>query len=324
MHLGFLGVEFFFIVSGCLMANTIEKQQHTITDTSKATIDFIIRKINIFFPYYIFSYVIGFIILHVPNFSFHGVIKDVFMSIPNILQLQMAGFNGYQVLPSTWYLSAMLLSMAIIFPLALNLQNIFYKIIAPIVVVFIYGYFSFRVGNLAIISPVGGDIIQAGLLRGIAGISLGCICFKLAKKFSSLKYSHFGKNVITISEIFIYTIVLIMMNLQLEFRLDFVIVILFAIGNIITFSQVSNTQNIIKGQCSWIGKLAMVIFLVDPIARNISILLVPSGDKNERVIPCVVALMLLSYFVLIGGKYLKYLLVKTYDKVGKNMIEEFK
>ena len=68
-----------------------------------------------------------------------------------------------------WYISAMLLSMFILYPLLLLLRDKFTYIIAPLASIVIYGYLLFRVGNLATINPLEGSFVYTGLLRGIAG-----------------------------------------------------------------------------------------------------------------------------------------------------------
>ena len=304
MHLGFLGVEFFFIVSGYFMFSKLDRIKEY--DISNETIKFILHKISIFFPYYIFAYIIGFIVLHYQNkIQLNMLIKDLVMSIPSILQLQISGIKCYQALTSTWYLSAMILSMCFLFPIVFKLKSTFSKIIAPLIVVFIYGYLSLNIGNLATIDPINGGVVYTGLLRGIAGISLGCSCFEIAKYLREYKLSNHGKKIITYLEILLYFLILYLMNYKATFRLDFIIVLLFIIALSITFSNQSYTKNIIHKEYLWIGKLSLIIFLVDPIARSITRILLPMYSRNERILPCIVILILLSILTYIGGDKVK-------------------
>lgn len=117
MRLGFLGVEFFFIVSGFLMFKKIEFANNS-SSLNRLTFEFLKRKIEIFFPCYCSVYILGFVVYHIGSeFDFNALIRHFIMSIPCIMQLNMVGMDGYQVLAPTWFLSAMLISMLFLFPL---------------------------------------------------------------------------------------------------------------------------------------------------------------------------------------------------------------
>ncbi len=55
-----MGVEFFFLVSGYLMAMKIYNKKEEIGDLGKETLSFIINKINSIFPYHFFSFLFCF------------------------------------------------------------------------------------------------------------------------------------------------------------------------------------------------------------------------------------------------------------------------
>lgn len=152
MHLGFLGVEFFFIVSGYLMLCKADNVDNA--NLGESTLSFIVRKISIFLPYYVIAWIIGFSISHINNFSLKVILKDFIMSFFAIMQLEMAGFKTYQVLGPTWYLSSMLLSMLLLYPLALKFKRNYTLLIAPIIAIICYGYLSVNIGKLATITQI--------------------------------------------------------------------------------------------------------------------------------------------------------------------------
>ena len=80
-----------------------------------------------------------------------------------------------------------------LFPIVFRLKSTFSKIISPLIAIFVYGYLSLSVGNLATIAPIKGGVVYTGLLRGIAGISLGCSCFEIAKYLREYKLTNYGK-----------------------------------------------------------------------------------------------------------------------------------
>ena len=82
------------------------------------TIKFIFNKYKFILPYYTVAYILNFIIIHYLNKLYYKILlRDFVKAITNILQINMAGFSGYAVLTSTWYISATLLSMLILYPL---------------------------------------------------------------------------------------------------------------------------------------------------------------------------------------------------------------
>lgn len=134
------------------------------------------------------------------------VLKDLIQSIPAFMHLGMAGFPMYQAIDPAWYISAMLLSMFILYPLLLLLRDKFTYIIAPLASIVIYGYLLFRVGNLATINPLEGSFVYTGLLRGIAGISLDAFAMKepvLSRKSFTTK----GCRMLTLLELLCYAAV---------------------------------------------------------------------------------------------------------------------
>lgn len=239
MRFEYLGVEFFFIVSGYLMASSALKYNRM--NAGNATLRFCLRKWIIILPYYLVAWLIGFIVAHyAPPYSFQQIFKDLLLSVPAILQLGIAGFPAYQVLGPTWYISAMLFSMLVLFPMLLLWKDNFSFIIAPIVIIMFYGYLLKNVGSLATIDPLENGIVYTGLLRGMAGISLGCLCFKGAQFLASQNLSSSCKALLTAAEIICYCGAVLGMCTQYVMRPDFFVVILLAVGVTLTFSGQSN------------------------------------------------------------------------------------
>lgn len=73
---GALAVEFFFILSGCLMAQSIEEERIHHADTSyigKDTFLFLKRKVKGFFPQILFAWITAFIVTAIAS---DGSLKD--------------------------------------------------------------------------------------------------------------------------------------------------------------------------------------------------------------------------------------------------------
>lgn len=303
MRYGFLGVEFFFIVSGYLMTMKAFNEQQSI-DIGNSTWKFLCRKFVIILPSYLVAWLIGFIIDQIISKStLQMLLRNILMSLPAIMQLQMTGIPCYQVLGPTWYISAMLIGMLVFYPILLFKGNIFRTVFAPIIVLCCYGYLGIRIGMLATIEPLEGDIIQSGLLRAFAGLSLGATCFEASKYFR--KNFHRTNMYLTILELFCYILALMLMRSQTILRPDFIVVILFAIAITLSFSCCTYTSKVLQYPPSWLGKLSLCIYLADAPMRNLIIYIIPDEMNKSRYIYTVLLTLAAGIAIMLLGSLLK-------------------
>lgn len=297
---GFLGVEFFFIISGYFMAASANKYTQSESEhVGKATMHFLWKKYNRVFPYYFVAWCIGFTVDHVVGiFSGKQVLKDLIQSIPAFMHLGIAGFPMYQAIDPAWYISAMLLSMFILYPLLLLLREKFTYIIAPLASIGIYGYLLLRVGNLATINPLDGGFVYTGLLRGIAGISLGCVCYEGARLLSRKSFSTKGRRMLTLLELLCYAVAFLGMNTQALMRPDFYVVAILVPAVMLSFSNKSYTSCFQPARIK-LGEVSLAIFLADYPARVLTKKLLPTEVLGERILPCVGFLLLFSSIILL-------------------------
>lgn len=297
---GFLGVEFFFIISGYFMAASANKYTQSESEhVGKATMHFLWKKYKRVFPCYFVAWCIGFTADHVVGMiTGKQVLKDIIQSIPAFMHLGMAGFPMYQAIDPAWYISAMLLSMFILYPLLLLLRDKFTYIIAPLASIVIYGYLLFRVGNLATINPLEGSFVYTGLLRGIAGISLGCICYEGARFLSRKSFTTKGCRMLTLLELLCYAAVFLGMNTQALMRPDFYVVAILVPAVMLSFSNQSYTSRFRLARIK-LGEVSLAIFLADYPARVLTKNLFPTAVLSERILPCVGFLILFAGIILL-------------------------
>lgn len=65
---GYIGVEFFFIVSGWLLMSYVDKKEslrRLVTPVGKETVTYVFGKIKKIYPYYFSAFVIAFIVRHI-------------------------------------------------------------------------------------------------------------------------------------------------------------------------------------------------------------------------------------------------------------------
>lgn len=106
----------------------------------------------------------------------------------------MAGIQGNYITTVAWYLSAMMLALLILYPIARRTGAKFTRIICPLLAVLIYGIICRENEHL---NTISGDYfiipIQSGLFRGIAGICTGCMLYDCVKATEKYEVSRFGE-----------------------------------------------------------------------------------------------------------------------------------
>lgn len=259
---GYMAVEFFFIVSGYLLASSVYNAGSNQERLGSDTITFVVRKFKGLFPYAVFAWVISFIILHLPNsFQFKILLKDAINSVWPFFFVNMTGLNGYETVGATWYISAMLLTMLMIYPLMRRNKNLYVWAIAPLVTLFAYGFLA-QSENFIGPSNKWSGILYLGILRAAAGLSLGCLCYGIVQKLAKINFTLLSKIWLTIVEIGGYIASLVLMQIRYVDQLDFIIVLVLAVAIILSFSGKTYTHSVFDSKWfSWTADFSLALYL---------------------------------------------------------------
>lgn len=290
-------------------------------DIGKSTFYFIKRKFSIIYPYFFVAWCVAFLVDNFTHdYSGFQIFVHLLQSIPFHMQLSMTGIPVYNLLGPTWYISVMLIVMLFMYPMIKKLKTVFIFIIAPLLAIFSYGYLGELVGMLATIEPLEGNFIHTGFYRGIAGISLGCICYGLCAYIRSTSWTKTASYMFALIELCAYFGVILGMQTQNYFRPDFIVVILICVAVTISFSGASITSKFIKKDCSLIGKLSLVLYLSDAPARALTCELFASCTWTKQIIIAISTTLLFGIIVLVGGNFIKSILKKIIFKIKGKFI----
>lgn len=270
---GFIGVEFFFLVSGVLMATSMSRLNDVPADLGKETMSFMKRKIAGIFPYYAVAWTLSFIATAVVGgYSLNRLGHELAISPYNFLMVEMMGFFdlGHRVRGS-WYISAMMLSMLIIYPIRRSNRSVFDCVVAPILFLFFIGlcYQDGGSTNRMVVNYDKAIHVYGGLLRGLAEISIGCTGYGIAKWISKRSWTLPGISVLTMVELFgyLYAAVFALGKAQKPDSLVIVFWLLLSIS--ITFSGKSFTAKALSGmQFSRVGKFSLMLYLVHELIHT--------------------------------------------------------
>lgn len=171
---GYIVVEGFFMISGYLMFCSLKKRREE-EDLPDSSARFVWNKYKALFLPLFFSAFVGLFVYDVIVFS--PTLKETLLDIPlltfEVFPLQCAGFKARYTTGVSWYISAMLLAIAILHPLFKKNPKRAAYTLCPILSLLIYGFLRVSYGHIALTAQWVLEIFNTGLLRAIAGISAG-------------------------------------------------------------------------------------------------------------------------------------------------------
>jgi len=323
---GFLAVEFFFIVSGYLLANSAAKRDK-IEDCTLGvdTIQFILHKIGIVFPYFISAWFIAFVSkCFIYQYSIVDIYYNLLYSIWELMFLRMSGIYHFQSIGHTWYISAMFIVMILIYPLNKALKDRFQLIIVPFITIIGYGFIShnYKDVNIAYVWG-GGGVCYMALPRAFLAISLGCLCYAAADFLDRINFTEKGRVAFTVIECFLWLFVFSHILFFYREKLDLVNVLFIAIATTVSFSSKSYLSQIVCGDFfSSLGKLSLTLYLNHFIVtKYVSIVAKPLNLTDiQKITVYLIGAMMMGVIGLVVGDCVKEFYNKYKFKLVKQMI----
>lgn len=271
---GFTAVEFFFMVSGYLMAKSSLK--FDASATGKSTFDFILGKIKVIYPYFFYSFLVAFfarqiIIFREGTQTIIGFFKDVLASSGEALLLMKNGIDfGKSYNGPTWYIGAMLFAMAIIFPILLKHRDWFLNVGSLLVAVFMYAIAFQEKHTINNVDWIGWTTMA--IIRAVAGVSLGCFIYALVERMqkNNVSLKKTGKILLYLVEMVLFALLLAIMQFEGKNKFDFIAIIICFFISLIVFSGLTDVQKILPATlCSFLGKCSLLIYLNHRVVTRI-------------------------------------------------------
>ena len=274
---GYIGVEFFFIVSGCLLMKKADKRRMQAENAGGSldiygeNLKMIRHKVSGILPYLLPAILCAALF----RFIFSGMgmldmLREIIYGLPELFSLQMFGFKNSGFIDVAWYLSALFIVSFLLYPILLRRKRGFVLYAAPLLVLFIYGFFS-RTLNGAVNMPTHWyGFCYKGLLRGMAGMSLGCISYALSDKIKKHSFSQKERAVLTAVEFAGYfTAVFHLVFCPVQESLDFFIIFLLFVSVTISFSGRSHSATLFDRRIFvFLGEFSLPMFLNHSYVRE--------------------------------------------------------
>lgn len=276
---GFMGVEFFFLVSGYLMAASIAKRAEReaggtpgrTQDLGVETVRFLGHKLSGILPYHIVCCALMIVVCLARYRA--GYVKTLIDALPSLLFLQRIGIGGGQVLNVEWYIGSMLLAMLVIYPLCRRYYSVFSRLAAPAAGLLITGYLVYKTGCVAGSGVWLGWTYKCNL-RAIAEICLGICCFEVCRLIRGRQYTFVQRLLFSLTEAVCYLMPLVFMCSSVDRKYEGYVVMMLAAAVTISFSGagVLGERGVFQNRaCMFLGAVSLPVYLVQNITRKITV-----------------------------------------------------
>lgn len=312
---GNLAVDFYFIVTGYLMINSINKKKNNNNSSLiKETISFVYGKIKRIFPALVLTFFVGIIFVYGKSFFLNPSLLIIKKVLPELFQLGVFGYE-LTINCSWWYISSMLFVLLLLYPLARKFKSNYYKYIVPVIIIATF-FLAFVVG-MDIDSPLDKQFFLInGFYKALIFIPLGNICFILAQKISEYKFSKRQFILLSVLEIVIY--ILIILNLQYLFIPKPIHAYLLMINVALTFSNSTYTSKLFKSS-KWkkLGKYGFYIYLINTSIRIFTF------DKFAHYGFTYIQLLIIFVSMTCFIAFIIYIIIEVlYKKIKNNIVKE--
>ena len=339
---GSIAVEFYFTLSGLLMARHAEKlskmsSEGGIKDLSLVadeTWGFIKGKFKSFYKYYLTALAFNVIVrnLIIKHISAKTFITALFKSIPTVTLSFFAiseNSTSYYV-HSTWFLSAMLIAMFVLYPILLRNYRFAVKIVFPVLTLFLLGYEQTTNQNIGVWDTWSG-FTYFGILRAASEIAFGATLYYISTELTRNEAlmqragRPLNRTLLTLAKVICYGVVLWYAHktgFGIEFSRAFQLhALLFCgIGILLSYTGLGWTISDCK-LTRYLGKISLPIYIFHKLLRATYLNYLGVEKISMRhtwflIVVCMIGSVLLMYFTNFVSSGINKLRVKQKETVS--------
>lgn len=175
----YIGVEFFFIVSGYLLYTGMDK----LSLKCHSGWDYFVHRYKKIYPYYLGAFIFSFVFYFATkeNTGIMDMVKFLSNDFFEVFALHGIGLDdGWSYINNTsWFISIMLISGLIIYHCLLKWKNNFCNFAAPLIIIVSFSYLYRNMHSIGAVVQISGLYNNQALMRGLAGMCLGIFAAKL-------------------------------------------------------------------------------------------------------------------------------------------------
>ncbi len=172
---GYLAVEFFFVLSGFLLYQSLENRRMSPTE-------YLTSRLKKFYPEYFFAMIVYiFYLVITAGCCDYQLLKNIFLSsISEVFLIQNMGIWGGGNNYPLWYLSILVWGGFLVYSLLYKYEYIMVHFLIPTFVLGVYTYIFRSYETIEVWETIG--VFSAPLLRGMADIGIGIWVYKIYGK----------------------------------------------------------------------------------------------------------------------------------------------
>lgn len=303
-----IGVEFFFLVTGYLMAQSVHRMLplRGAESLGMDTVRFLWKKIKRMCPNYYIAWAIGFAVYLIANqmLNISAVFKTFCNCIFELTFMTLSGLIYMRINGAVWYISAMLIAIALIYPLLRRHYDFFQHVVAPIAAILILGYLMKTFGHLRT-GPEWHWITYKGNLRAIAEICLGISMYPLGERLRAMSLTTLGKIAVTAIESAGYLATIVCCTWPKATKYDFLIVMLLAVSISLSFSGQGIHSALLQNPAVLrLGEFSFSLYLSHVYyAKNLGLLL--PGAYEQLLVPYLLLSFCTALFVMYSSNFVR-------------------
>jgi len=291
---GYLAVEFFFIVSGFLLMQHFERKamEKDFLNPEKSAAAYLGKKYLRLFPHHTFSLIVlSIVCLTIVGYSFQKVATVGFWEF---FMLGQFGFGSKSMINTpAWYVSALLTASFLLYYLLLKNRQRFIYFFAPAMILIIYAQF-FQSADFLNQNLNCQFIVCNGVFRALAGMSLGCLCYKAYLRLCPLVQGRF-RLCSTILELGIFALFIRIIYHGGYNSWDFLVPPVMAVFVISIFLGNSFLSRILNNRFSgYLGNLSYAVYLNQGIFTAVFIMRFSGYDYWGAALAYLAAVVLFS------------------------------
>lgn len=323
--MGYIGVEFFFLVSGYLVAAKAWHQREQVyrgTDT----LHFLGGKLKGLMPIYPIALIGGFVTTVIlENISFRKAVKQLLLSLYDSSLLRISGISIVQFVGGSWYISAMLLGGIVLYSLQRKYKDVFSCLIAPVSALLLLGYLFNNYSKLDVITG-GFKVFAPGFLRALAEMSIGCISFRAAEWLRRKRLTIIASTCFSLINIVCIGLVFVGATRVLHKRFDYIMLALLAICVTIMFSEQSLyfrfRKKTIDVLMIYLGSLSLPMYLTHIWIKSIVIANTNGWSRQKGLVLYFVCVLSFSMLCLWISRLWKTFLLQYGTKIKHIFVQE--
>lgn len=318
--MGALGVEFFFLLSGLLMAKHIKKKNDNsepVTRLGKETFLYVKGKFMSILPYHFLAFVILTAeVIIINKYSISKALGYIVDSIPSFFLIHKSGVAFKEPNSVEWYLSVMLLVMMLLYPICRKYYDMLVYCIAPLGGLMLAGYFKHQYHKLTGVSTWTGFMYKS-VLRGLLEIALGAVAYELCLFIQKWCDNNRKRLMITMAEIALYAGVTYIMVSTLERDYEIYALMLLFCALPISFSGCTYGCDLFNNRvCYFLGKISLPIYLIQLFSANISAKYLGNYGVDMRIIFMTITTILMALLLMAVVEGRSFVKVRRGDRKG--------